>query len=140
MAEADAGREKVKHSRQVAAELIEAVYTLSRAIQEAVADASPPRLASAANDFSQVVGAKLVWIEDAELEKRVLDHRSFARAVGIGGTPEIARVPPKVLLDSFGRHSQVTLDSLDAHIKGQPLPAYSPPPLDSIQGLIDWTN
>lgn len=114
------------------------IYKLSRAVEEAVADASPPRLAVASNDFAQAITPKLTWLTDSELQERVVNHRSLGVAVGVGGTPNVMRVPPPGLVDALRRHAEALLEALDAHINGKPLPAYSKPPLGNIKELIDW--
>jgi hypothetical protein len=137
-AEIETAKERARQSHNAAAELIDAVYSTSRSVHDAVADGSPPRLAVAANDFSQAVSRPLAWISDSELEARLLDHRRFAAAVGISGTPEVTRLPPKRLVEAFDRHAQITLESLDAHIRGQELPPYTTPPFANLQELIGW--
>jgi hypothetical protein len=140
LAKGERKAQRLRRSHEAASELIESIYTLSRAVDYAIASTSPPLLAEASNDFSESVAPKLAWIEDEALTSRVRNHRTFAVAVGIGGTPKISRIPPPGLAEALGRHAEAILEGLEAHIQGIPLPAYREPPLRDIQGLIDWQN
>jgi gas vesicle protein len=143
LAERAESRERLRRSHEAAAELLDAVYRLSREVIEATAKASPAQLAVAANNFFQSIGRPLASISDAALIGRITNHRSFTVAIGIGGTPAVSMIPPQGLLDAFRRHSEALMDSLDAYIQERPLPPYEPPPLTPpvvLADLMAWQN
>ena len=135
--------EDLRRSQGAAGELIDDVYELSRRVEEGVANTSPTLMVTAANDFAQRIPRKLASITDEELASRVMNHRTYAAAVGISGTPGIARTPPPGLTDALNRHAEAVMASLEAHIQGAPLPAYRAPEFSGpavLEGLIAWEN
>jgi len=92
------------------------------------------------NAFSGVTTAELPFITDDQVARRVLAHVQPCWPL-IRMAPTAP--PPRPVLEAVRRHADAVTEALEAHIRGAPLLAYRPLPMDTtgridIHALIAW--
>lgn len=121
-------------SRQSARRLIVELAQLEGAVATWVATGiERDKLATAFNAFSTAAVADLPFITDDNVSSRVNAHIELAHSVvRVAST----MVVPKEMLEAVRRHADAVTESLEAHIRHQPLPDYKPLPRTE-DGVLD---
>jgi hypothetical protein len=87
------------------------------------------------NIFSRTAAVQSIVLTDDALRQRVRIHTELAvRLAALAGKTDAAAA----LTATVRRHADALIGALDAHVNGNPLPPYQPPPLDNAAGLVSW--
>ena len=127
---------RAERSHQAAMAIAGAVADLEEAV--VIWEARPSdidALREAFNIFSRIATIQSMALTDDTLRQRVRTHTELVvrLAAGAGSTPSAA-----AFTGTVRRHADALIGALEAHVNGNSLPAYQPPPLNDAAGLITW--
>jgi hypothetical protein len=127
---------KADRSQSAAQSLLRALASLEGAVVQWTWDHQADSLASGFNAFSITTNAEAPMLTDEQVSTRLHNHVDFVfRFTGIASS---ARLKPDPLVPALRLHADAVTDALTAHVRGQPLPPYKAPPLEDVQGILDW--
>lgn len=90
----------------------------------------------AANVFARAAAVQGLLLTDRDLRSRVDNHVRLVMT--LASLSKVGTLTP--LVQPVRLHGEALIEAIDAHVNGVTLPAYRPPPLNDIAGLIAWPS
>jgi hypothetical protein len=130
---------RTDHSHQAALAIAGDIASLQGAVETwSARHEDVNALVAAFNAFSLSAAVQSIGLIDDELRRRISYHTLLARelsaSAGVhGAVPSQSALAGTVqtLAETVRRHTEAVLEAIDAHVNGQPLPPYQPPPVDT---------
>lgn len=130
---------RADRSREAASRMLTAIGQGEGAVAEWMAAPTEDHLETLrtrTNDLYLAVTAEIAHLSDPAVADRVRDHAGVMST--LAAVAKRSADPPLRVAGGVSRHADAVIEALQAHIAGEPLPAYHAPDWRSVAAVIAW--